>query len=174
MSYLRPQWWLRPFRFLWNMQTKDLHEQLEVGCRAFDLRIVFEDNKPVFACGPARFRGTDVHQVLEWMNRISRAQVEMDKPRIICRILLEHGRGHKYVLFHDFCCLIEELYDQIQFCGFRTPDTKFFEYWFIRDGIRSGTGAGDFGSIEVRTKNSFYSSKPCSGFKLEYKLENFV
>lgn len=170
MSYLRPgQFWLRPFGFLLKSQTKDIHDQFGAGARAFDFRIAFKGNKPVFANGIATY-DVDVYDTLEQINRWSRAQYQLNGSRIIVRIILERGSDH--ARFSDFCLDIDNRYSEIQFCGFRSKDRKFHTHWYIRD--RCGAGIDDTGSIELDGKDWYYSSRPSPDFALEYKLRKFV
>lgn len=170
MSYLRPrQFWLRPFGFLLKSQCRNINDQFGAGARAFDLRISFNRNKPVFVNGLATYN-EDVYETLEQINRWSRAQHQLNGNRLIVRVILDRGSDH--VRFGDFCREIDNRYIEIQFCGFRSKDWKFHDYWYIRD--RSGVGTGDTGSIELQGKDWYYSSKPCDGFELEYELRKFI
>ena len=166
MSYLRPsQFWLRPFRFMAQCQSKHITSQFGEGARMFDLRVVFKKDVPYFAHGLITYEGESVDTVLETLNRWSRAEHELTGKRLVVRVILE--RGKDYVTFTDFCNRIDRTYTEIQFCGFRSKDWKFCGYWYIRDG--SGVGIGDTGSVDLKGKDWSYTNKPCSGFEIKFK-----
>ena len=165
MSYLRPQWWLRPFGFMAKCQSEHIMFQFQEGARMFDLRVVFKNGIPHFAHGLATYGGESIDTILDRLNCWSRAEHELTGKRLVVRVILE--RGKDYVTFTDFCNRIDRTYTEIQFCGFRSKDWKFCGYWYIRDG--SGVGIGDTGSVDLKGKDWSYSSRPCSGFHIEFK-----
>lgn len=180
MSYLRPhQWWLRPFRKAFQHQDKDLDAQFGSSCRVFDLRIALRKGEWSFASGIANY-DADIHEILDWMNRMSNACIMVEGLPIICRVILERGaKGHNLILFDDFCRQIERDYPAIQFCGFRSKDWKHIGMpgWEIRmppDTGVAGLGQGDTGAVSVGGKNWSYSCRPASGFRLEYELKDFM
>lgn len=165
MSYLRPQWWMRPFNFMTRCQSEHITSQYADGAQMFDLRIVFDHNVPYFACGRAIYKDESVDTVLDRLNDWSRTFHERTGKRLVVRVILE--RGKDYVTFTDFCNRIDRTYTEIQFCGFRSKNWEFCGYWYIRDGV--GVGAGDTGSVELKGKDWSYSSKPTSGFHIDFK-----
>lgn len=173
MSYLRPQWYLRPFSWIWRHQTKTIDEQLNAGARAFDLRIVKKRNGWAFASGMATFRGIKVEDVLKQLNKVSKAGFQMGKPRIIVRVILERGSEWDYIPFEEYCRQIDDTYPMLQFCGFRTKDiNKFHTHWKRRDKDRGA--CGDHGSIKIGGKHWNYQCRPTDGYNLEYELKDFI
>lgn len=65
MSYLKPQWYLRPFAWIARCQSKTIEQQIKDGVRLFDMRIRFDDNhEPYFAHGLMAYKNIDVIDVL--------------------------------------------------------------------------------------------------------------
>lgn len=184
MSYLRPQWWLRPFSWIWRHQTKTIDEQLNAGCRAFDLRIAHKSSWGrewdkrweqgwVFASGWATYKDKQIEDVLIQLNDISRAGIQMGKQPIIVRVILERGNDWDYIPFEEYCRRIDNRYPNLQFCGFRTRNiNKFHTHWRRRDKNRCG--CGDHGSIKIGGRDWSYSSRPTDGYNLEYELRDFI
>lgn len=177
MSYVKPRWFMRPFRKFIQYQTKTIEQQYKEGIRVFDLHIDFKRNymaeaTPYFASGLCLLRDENVYLTLNLINEWSKKYFKETGEYIICRLIYEsHGNE---VAFTDFCHKIFRKYKYIQFCGARTNDFSWHENWPIRSEKDNYSGAGDFGSIDVRKGSYHYASWPKSGFKLEYELKNFV
>ncbi len=171
MSYLKPQWWMRPFAFMARCQSEDLETQWNRGVRMFDLRIVFENGIPYFAHGLATYKGIKkgtstypkkvVEYVLTWLN----IHASLSKEKVIVRVINERNKDE--VLFEDFCNKIDETYKYLQFCGFRNKNSKgYFNHWTIREA--GMTGVGDTGAIGLVYKDP---DKFCSVRGIGYQIK---
>ena len=166
MSYIKPQWWLRPFAFMAKCQSVDFLKQYKAGARMFDLRIAFEkDGTPYFAHGLASYKGVNVYKVLDWLSLFSRAHKHRTGELIVVRVLNE--RNNHEARFHDFCTEIDEKYPNLQFCGFRNKNGKGpFWNWSIRGG--KGVGVGDTGESHSEGKNSTCHIVPDDKFRIVF------
>lgn len=107
MSYSKPtKWWLRPFRFMAQCQSKTLEEQFDAGARLFDIRIIYKDGEYKFAHGLMEFTG-DVWNALERMNNLGQY--------VYCRVLKERA-GYESE-FIKFCIEASLKYRNIRFYG---------------------------------------------------------
>ncbi len=166
MSFLKPQWWLRPFAFMAKCQSKGLHDQYHAGARMFDLRIAFErDGTPYFAHGLASYKGVNVYKTLNWLSMMSRMHKYDTGELVIVRVLNESNTDE--ARFADFCREIDEKYVDIQFCGFRNKNNKG-QMWEWRIRGQKGCGLGDTGHVIRKTSNSYFESKPASGFRINF------
>lgn len=69
MSYLKPQWWARPFTRMFKCQDKDIHTQYKEGVRCFDLHVKFEySNTPCFCNGIITYDSVSVWDVLKYLD----------------------------------------------------------------------------------------------------------
>lgn len=166
MSYLKPQWWLRPFAFMARCQSKNIHDQYAYGARMFDLRVVFDKSgKPYFAHGLASYKDEDVYETLEWLQMFSRMHEYRTGELIVVRVLNE--RNNNQALFHDFCTEINERFQDIQFCGFRNKNGKgMYWNWSIRGG--NGMGLGDTGEYHKESKDSSCHIVPDDKFRITF------
>lgn len=126
MSYLKPQWWVRPFAFMARCQSKDIYEQYKAGARMFDLRVTFDDNgTPYFAHGLASYKDYDVDEILRWIRDISREYQKETGERIVVRVFNE--RNDNVDIFDEFCHEIYERFGRdIQFCGFHNKNCQYY------------------------------------------------
>lgn len=126
MSYLPPKkWWLKPFRFIAQCQTKTIREQFEkYGVRLFDLRISYDKNGiPEFRHGLMAFK-SDVLGTLRYLD-------EREVP-IYVRLTLETN-GQEDLFIRD-CKLWETGFPNlIFFNGTRKSDWKRIFTFKIKD-----------------------------------------
>lgn len=101
LSYLKPtKWWMRPFRFMAQCQSLPLKQQWEVGCRVFDIRLIFDkkDGSPRAAHGLMEFGDENtIYTALCFLN--CRAKETGEK--VYVRLLNE--RDENYDRFIGFC-----------------------------------------------------------------------
>lgn len=117
MSYLAPQWWMRPFAFMARCQDKDLQAQIDEGVTVFDLRITFskKDGHIHFAHGLASYEALRVTDVLEFLDAQSLDGYNSNGVYFYVRIINE--RNHHKREFIDFCRKIERKYTHLKFFG---------------------------------------------------------
>jgi hypothetical protein len=110
MTYLPvKKWWMKPFKFIGQCQSKNIQEQYNYGARLFDLRIVFDkQGNPGFAHGSMDFDG-DVFNILDLLNNFDH--------QVYCRLINE--RDKNYDKFKQFCMQVELKYNHIMFYGGR-------------------------------------------------------
>lgn len=111
MSYLRPQWWARPFGWAARCQEVDLQRQWDLGARLFDLRVRFDRlNQPYFCHGRARYKA-DVEETLAWLNENCKgAKV---------RLMLENKKPdmNQVYRFSIFCYNVRKHCADLEFFG---------------------------------------------------------
>lgn len=105
MTYLNPQWYFVPFKWMAKCQSKKYEDQLKVT-DYLDFRIVFHKGKYIFAHGIMRYN-KNVEEVLEDINNRF--------PGITIRIMNEEDRLKD--MFVCFCKHIQEKYPNIKFVG---------------------------------------------------------
>lgn len=107
MSYLPPKrWWMKPFRWIAQCQSKSLEEQYKLGARIFDIRIDYND-APVFKHGLMEFKG-NVYETLKYLNSLE---------GIYVRLTLETSKANleKENSFIRDCSLWEKQFQNITF-----------------------------------------------------------
>lgn len=116
MSYLKPlQWWAKLIPWMAKCQSKTYIEQFNAGARAFDLRILWnEQNELEFRHGIYRYSGADFSDVLKFAN----------KHKMLVRILLDirsyspcDNESEQKEKFLNLCQEIENKFKGIQFFG---------------------------------------------------------
>ena len=113
MTYLNPQWWMRPFKWTAKCQSKNYIEQYNLGVRLFDLRFKFNKNgKPYFAHGLAKYKSIDIYKVLDDLNALS-----TDEDTIYVKISYEARDNKNYDLFKSLCYEINSEYTNLYFFG---------------------------------------------------------
>lgn len=126
MTYLKPkQWFLWPFKWMAQCQSRDYKYQYDAGVRYFDIRVRFAEDTdeitPEFAHGLISYKA-DVEQVLADLN--SRGE------KIQIRLLLElasdlNQDGYQETCFIKKCQQWEKEYTNLIFhCGRRKYDWK--------------------------------------------------
>lgn len=115
MTYLKPQWYLRPFAWIGRCQCLDVEQQFNEGARWFDLRIAF-DNKgfPFFAHGFMSYKGAKVKDVLKTLDALASNCVG---ERIYIRVLNERDSNISKTLFQMFCNELPFNYPNLIFTG---------------------------------------------------------
>lgn len=96
MTYLTPkQWYLYPFKWMAQCQSKDIKYQYDLGIRYFDIRVRYDKNGiPEFAHGLLSFKA-DVYQTLKDMNAFGE--------ELQIRLLLELSKESKDTEFQTEC-----------------------------------------------------------------------
>lgn len=113
LSYLRPQWWMRPFAWMARCQSMTIEQQYEFGVRYFDIRMRLLNNGDwVGAHGLATY---DIY----WRFIFAYLNFKGD---CIVRILLENHFWQKNDKGLDQCYImfvytLMELYPNITFTG---------------------------------------------------------
>lgn len=115
MTYLKPQWWLRPLAWIGRCQSLSIKQQFDAGARWFDLRIAF-DNKgfPFFAHGLMSYKGVPVNDVLKTLDALSSDCVG---EKVYIRILNERDSNYSKILFRAFCANVIKEYPNLVFTG---------------------------------------------------------
>lgn len=110
LSYIRPQWWARPFNFISKCQSMSIQEQYDFGVRYFDIRIWFKGEKVISRHGLA-FYDIDVYDVLDYLNT---------KSETVVKLVLENWREKDCRYDDRFISFVEEVvknYPNIKFVG---------------------------------------------------------
>lgn len=109
LTYLKPQWWLRPFAWIGRCQSKTIGEQLELGVRYFDIRIKCKKGLPKSGHGLFTYDINVIH-ILREINTVNNC---------IVRITLEQKHASKLSkeLFYAYCTMMEESFKNITFTG---------------------------------------------------------
>ena len=115
MSYLKPQWWLRPFAWIGRCQCENIKEQLLFyKIRWFDLRLAFDKKgKPYFAHGLFSYKSENPCGVLYYLNSI--AKLIHDK--VYIRLLNERDSEFNKKCFQEFCEKVEKEFPDLIFTG---------------------------------------------------------
>lgn len=131
LSYAKPtKWWMRLLRFTAKCQSLDIHNQIELGVRYFDIRVRYDKKTDSFvpAHGPITFDCS-----------IDEALLEIDDIFGHARVVLEQNAPKKNQeeidnKFIDFCKEIDGRYPHIKFqYGVRKYDWKRLYTFFIED-----------------------------------------
>lgn len=96
MTYLPPKkWYVYPFRWIAQCQSKDLKYQFELGVRYFDIRVRYtKEGTPEFAHGLMTYKG-DVIALLKELNGYGE--------EVQVRLLLELSKEPKDLAFQEEC-----------------------------------------------------------------------
>lgn len=96
MTYLKPkQWYLWPFKWMAQCQSKDVKYQYSLGIRYFDIRVKYDkDGIPEFAHGILSYKA-DVNKTLKEMNKFGE--------EIQIRLILEVPKKSKDTEFQTEC-----------------------------------------------------------------------
>lgn len=132
MTYLRPsKWYLSPFKFMAQCQSKSIEEQYEkYGVRYFDLRVYYNEKDEIeFRHGSMSFKG-DVEKVLEYLNNKGeevwvRYLLEGNEASFKIRYLFNKDKiarvkEHQIELFKRDCEKFENKYTNLKFHNGRT------------------------------------------------------
>ena len=114
MSYLKPQWWLRPFAWIGRCQCESIERHYVIhGVRWFDLRIAFDkQGDPYFAHGIFSYKDKDPFAILDYLNTLSSPY-----DKVYVRLLNERDTDTNKKYFCWFCEKVENQYSGIVFCG---------------------------------------------------------
>lgn len=137
MTYLPiKNWWLFPGLLIARCQNKDYKIQFEQGCRVFDLRIYWDNDKYNwgFAHGLINFKvKDDVYEVIRWLAEMA----QIKREAVYVRIILEKwSRVVDAVKFKEFCHFTEDYledYDFIKFIGGNSKEDWVKLYTFDDD-----------------------------------------
>lgn len=109
MTYLPlKKWWMYPFKWMAQCQSKPLEEQYRLGARIFDIRISYDkDNNPEFRHGLMVFKG-NLYKYLNYLNSLKDTYV---------RITLETSKedSNQEELFIRECSILEHEFPNIVF-----------------------------------------------------------
>lgn len=96
MTYLPPKkWYIYPFRWIAQCQSKTLKYQFELGVRYFDIRVRYtKDGIPEFAHGLISYKGDVVNTLKELNDYGDETQV---------RLILEFNKEPKDIEFQEEC-----------------------------------------------------------------------
>lgn len=84
LSYLKPQWWLRPFNWIGKCQSLNIAEQYKLGVRYFDIRIKYtKEGKAISGHGLLTYN-INIESILLWLNT--------RKSKCIVRLYLENSK----------------------------------------------------------------------------------
>ena len=131
MTYLKPQWWVRPFSFMAKCQNRSLKSQIQCGAELFDLRVVFEDGVPHFAHGVAIYRELDVYSTICMLELYSMIHFHETGEYFYVRIINEHNEHFKE--FVRFCREIEHDFPHLRFFGGNNKKDWRTLYFFKND-----------------------------------------
>lgn len=114
MSYLKPQWWLRPFAWIGRCQCESIERQYVIhGVRWFDIRLAFDKQGfPFFAHGLFSYKNKDPFDILEYLNTLSSPD-----DRVYVRLLNERDSNINKKRFHYFCRRVETKFPDLIFTG---------------------------------------------------------
>lgn len=114
MTYLKPQWWLRPFAWIGRCQCESIERQYVIhGVRWFDLRLAFDKHgKPFFAHGLFSYKKEDPFAILDYLSLMASSE-----DKIFVRLLNERNSDLNKIYFRWFCEKVENQYSGIVFCG---------------------------------------------------------
>lgn len=114
MTYLKPQWYMRPFAWIARCQSLNIKEQFDAGARWFDLRIAFDKKGfPFFAHGLMSYKGVKVDEVLKTLDALASDYVG----KVYIRVLNERDSHISKVLFGIFCGELSSKYPNLIFTG---------------------------------------------------------
>lgn len=114
MTYLSPQWYLRPLFWMGRCQSLHIKEQFDAGARWFDLRIAFDDmGLPYFAHGIFSYKGVNVGDVLETLDTLS----SDTEDKVYVRLLNERDSERSKVFFYNLCFDLKGRYPNLIFTG---------------------------------------------------------
>lgn len=116
------QWYLRPFKYMAQCQSKDLKTQYEkYDIRFFDIRIKFDSKQDAhFAHGLINYKAK-IEDVFAYLN---------SKEGITVRILLENKSKKYYKRFREFCDYLIKRFQYIHFIGGRNKHNWEMVYKF--------------------------------------------
>lgn len=135
MTYKSPkQWYLKPFWFLAQCQSKNYIEQYNQGVRAFDIR-VFWNPDIEFRHGIFKYDASDIYKFLLFCNIKG----------IVIRLMLEDrgGCSGQELEFKNFCSMILKYY----------PNIKLYS------GVKVNSGEVIYNFDSSYKENHYYSSK---------------
>ena len=108
LSYICPQWYLRPFAWVGRCQNLTLQEQLNYGVRYFDIRIKFLKNG----------RAVSGHGLLTYNVDIATVLYLLDlKKDCTVRLTLENTKNDGINRFRDFCKEAVKEFTDVHFVG---------------------------------------------------------
>lgn len=135
-TFLKPRTFFgKLFSFIARCQSKNIQEQYEkYNVRMFDLRIKLKDNKPIIAHGIFEYSIEDLEKDLAYLNTKD----------VYIRVLLEVRNSFKdtdkqRAWFINYCKQLEEMYQNIKFCG-GNPTYTAIQYFKFKNSIPSIEG----------------------------------
>lgn len=125
MSYLPvKQWWMKPFGFMAQCQSKDIKSQFDNGIRYFDFRVRYNEKSYTyeFAHGMCSYKA-DVFYIMQQLNTYA----SITNESVHVRILLETSKADliQEEMFKSLCETVSMQYSNLKFnCGRRKFDWK--------------------------------------------------
>lgn len=108
MTYLCPQWYMRPFACIGRCQNLTLEQQLNYGVRYFDIRVKFLKNGRIVAG----------HGLLTYNANISDILYILDlKKDCTVRLTLENRNNGGREKFREYCKSVREWFPDVDFVG---------------------------------------------------------
>ena len=111
LSYLKPQWWLRPFAWVGRCQSLTIEQQLEYGVRYFDIRLKFKEGDWIADSG---------HGLLTYSCSMYYLIGLIDKHKsCIVRLTMENKKAsdEKKFNFRIYCQELKKEFTNITFVG---------------------------------------------------------
>ena len=111
LSYLKPQWWLRPFAWVGRCQNLTIKEQLELGVKYFDIRMKFKKGEwmPESGHGLLTYK-CSIYYIMQIINK---------HKSCVVRLTLENKKAPDYMktFFKMHCKALEKSNKNITFVG---------------------------------------------------------
>jgi hypothetical protein len=122
LSYLKPQWWLRPFAWVGRCQSLTIEQQLEYGVRYFDIRVKLDTYKIRSGHGLLTY-DVDVFYMVQKIAQFDNC---------VIRLTLENKKAN-YIqidLFKKLCESFQGAHTNITFVGGYQKGTWEHLYYF--------------------------------------------
>ena len=130
MTYLPPtKWWMYPFKWVYQTQSKSLKEQLYSGINLIDIRVRFDKDDRVVLCHGYYEAKTERLKIKDFVHKLlTNIIIFRYVNDVYVRIILETGResNSQEVLFAALCRILQETAPEYitVFGGFRKFDWK--------------------------------------------------
>lgn len=126
LSYLKPQWWLRPFNWIGKCQSLNLAEQYQKGVRYFDIRVKYANGKAVSGHGLLTY---DINIEIPLMFLDNR------KEQCVVRIYLENSKFNPTKDFERFAEDIKKWQEEYKNIRFVEGGCRYAYKRFIEDKV---------------------------------------
>lgn len=124
LSYLKPQWYLRPLAWVGRCQSLTIEQQLGMGVSYFDIRVRFRKGKIISGHGLLNYN-VNMLSIMEMIN----------ENHAVVRLTLEDKKASQQEIdeFVLFCITCEKAYENISFVGGYQKGTWKRLYEFEKD-----------------------------------------